>query len=125
MRRTKWSNGYCSVFAAALHRTFGGQIWAVVHLLQKTREEFLCHCYCVVDGVAYDEAGAASLEEASDTSLYPLHDTDRKYRGVTVWKQVDENWLYENHIDYDPDMIPEANKFILAHPSRFRRTRGV
>jgi hypothetical protein len=109
----------------ALHQVFGGQIWAMIHHLQKTGEEFLCHCYCVADGVAYDEAGAVSLDEASDTSLSPINDADRKYDGVAKWKKVDENWLQENHIDYNADLIPEANKFILAHPKRFPRARAV
>jgi transcriptional regulator with XRE-family HTH domain len=121
MRLTEWSNGYCSVFAVALHQIFGGEIWAIVHHLQKTGEEFLCHCYCVVDGVAYDESGAVLLEEASDTDLAPIHEADRKYDGVTEWKKVDEDWFAEYHDDFDAELIPEANRFILAHPKRFPR----
>jgi len=125
MRLSKWSSGYCSVFAVALHRIFGGEIWARVYHLQKTGEEFLCHCYCVVDGVAYDESGAVSLEEASDTSLVPTKEADRKYDGVAKWKKVDEDWFDEFHYDYNVDLIPEAQSFILAYPERFPRAKGV
>ena len=125
LQLSKWSNGYCSVFAVALHRILGGEIWAMVHHLQETGEEFLCHCYCVVDGVAYDESGAVSLDEASDTSLAPINEADRKYDGLAKWKKVDEDWLGKHHDDYNVDLIPEAKRFILAHPKRFPRARGI
>lgn len=115
-----WDAGYCSVFATALKQRFGGEMWAQADLFRKTTEEFLIHCFCVIDGQAYDCNGATPLQEVIDeTSELEPYEWDMKYDPIIQWKQVDENWFEEFHYDYDISLIPEALAYIDNHPELF------
>lgn len=117
-----WTSGFCSTFAAGLKKMFGGELWAIANHSRKWGDDQLWHCYCVVDGVAYDADGPHSVAEASDTSeeRYPIPEMDKEHDVVMVWKKVSEQWLDKVHQDYNPGDFPLVFDFVRRHPERFR-----
>lgn len=121
-----WTSGLCSTFAVALQRRFGGELWAIVnHSRKYPDDDNLWHCYCVIDGVAYDALGAHPLEEASDTTRWPIPEMDRACDAVMLWMNVNEKWIESVHENYDPDDIPAAMEFVNRHRSRFVGLLGL
>lgn len=117
-----WTSGLCSSFAAALKKRFGGELWAIVnHSRTYPKDDNLWHCYCVIDGIAYDADGGHTIEEASDTSQekYPIPEMDQEHDVVMMWRKVSERWLRRVHDDYNPDDFPQAYLFLDRHRERF------
>lgn len=113
----KWTSGYCSAFAEALKRLFGGELWAIVdhsRTCPKPEDDNLIHAYCVIDGVAYDAEGGHSVDKVSDVSDYEPDDMDRDNDVVFQWRQVDSAWFSDCHEDYESGMqaIDEAIQYI-------------
>lgn len=111
----KWTNGYCSVFAIAWQRRFGGEIWAIINhskVYPSLEDDVLIHAYCVVDGIAYDGNGATSLADACDISKVVIPDMDKDLDVVIQWRNVAAQELEVMHLDCNLDLIPEANAFI-------------
>ncbi|NCV21726.1 MAG: hypothetical protein EBV45_07215, partial [Chloroflexi bacterium] len=76
----EWTNGLCSNFAIALQNKFGGEIWAIVNhsrICPNAEDDTLLHCYCVIDGIAYDAEGANPLAEVSDISGIKIPEMDK------------------------------------------------
>ena len=125
MRQTRWTTGCCSTFAVALQKRFGGELWAIVnHSRKYPEQDELWHCYCVINGLAYDAEGGYSLDEVSDTSseYWPIPEMDKNNDVVIRWQKVDVEWFEVNHENYDPNDLPAANKFIARHLDRFSRS---
>ena len=123
-----WTSGYCSSFAAALKRRYGGELWAGVnHSERYPADDELYHAYCVIDGLAYDADGAHSIEEASDVSggRYPIPDMDINLGVIMLWLKVDEAWFEKYHQDYSPDHFVAVNRYIAHHPELFAKLKRV
>lgn len=119
---SRWTSGECSPFAAALQELFGGELWAIVnHSRKYPNDDDLWHCYCVIDGVAYDANGGQPIEKASDTSpeKWPIPEMDKDCDVVMEWRQVDLDWLARTHEGFDPDAFPEVREYIARHPELF------
>jgi len=116
-----WMSGFCSTFAGGLKHRFGGELWAIVNHSRKYNDDQLWHCYCVINGSAYDATGGHTIEEASDTSeeKWPIPEIDKECDVVMQWRKVDERWLADVHEDFNPDDYDAVNDFIDRHPHRF------
>lgn len=121
-----WNNGLCSTFAAALQKRYGGEMWAVVnHSRKYPDDDNLCHCYCVINGLAYDCTGPHPITEASDLSDCEVPDMDRDCDVVFQWRKVDTDWLGKMHEDYNPNGFPEAFAYMDRNPQLFPLTRKI
>jgi hypothetical protein len=116
-----WLAGLCSTFAAGLKARFGGELWAIVNHSRKWEDDELWHCYCVINGTAYDAAGPHPLTEASDTTRWTVPPMDRENDVVMEWRRVDERWLGNVHQDYNPDDFPAVNAYIDRNRHLFPR----
>jgi hypothetical protein len=115
-----WTSGYCSIFAAAMQKRYGGEIWAISNELPNDpNDAFLWHCYCVIDEIAYDAHGGHSIHIASDTKIYTMPPEDIKHGAVFVWKKVDVKWLDQHHDDYDPELFPDVYTYIERNQKMF------
>jgi hypothetical protein len=115
MNSDYWMNGRCSTFAVAFQRRFGGELWAIVnHSRKYPTDDELYHCFCVLNGVAWDAEGPHPLEEASDTSKnkWPIPEMDRDNDVVFLWKIVNEEWLEHIHDGYNLAELQAATKYI-------------
>jgi len=112
-----WTNGFCPFFAEALQQRFGGKIFAILDSVDYADDSFLYHCYCVINGKAFDAKGETSIEKASDLSdMPPLKE------GYWEWREVSLDYMEYIHEDYsanDPEMIDEAWDYIARHSHLF------
>src|SRR5438046_3129544 len=106
-----WTNGLCSVFAVALQRHFGGELYAIVnHSDLYPQDDELVHAYCVKGGLAYDADGPHPLEEASDTSDYEIPEMDKGLDVKIIWRAVNIPWLDRHHGDFSLAYLPDARE---------------
>ncbi len=114
-----WTNGYCSIFAYALHKRFGVPMHAILEIASKDKDATLCHAVVIRDGKAYDADG-----EHDSKSLVEQYQPGFYYPGEAskvVLRRISAERLGDIHNDFctDDDLVDQALAYIERNKTLF------
>lgn len=120
-----WTNGYCSVFAYALHLRFNMPMYAFLERAKKDGDVTLIHAVGVKNDRAYDATGQINVILLLE-DYKASHKQGTSYYGgeesTIQFVRISKRRLDRIHDDFDLSLLPQAYALIDRYPERFQST---